>query len=92
MCYIKYVLRCHTHMMRASGRQSNIDQAPAKGLVSYLLGRAGDCCIQLAQCWEEVSTHRADFALVTPVEQALEAEMAKDMPEEDYPHGKIVIY
>uniref|UniRef100_A0A1B6CP20 Erythroid differentiation-related factor 1 n=1 Tax=Clastoptera arizonana TaxID=38151 RepID=A0A1B6CP20_9HEMI len=84
MSYIKYVLRCQAHVLKITG-QENIYKGSNNGLVSYLLGRAGDCCIQLVQNWDEVSIHRADLAIMTPVEESLEAEMAKDIDESDYP-------
>lgn len=76
--YIKYVLRCNWHKLQGNSWEQ-------RGLISFLLGRAGDCCIQLALFWDDILLHRADFSNCSDIDIAMEIEMKRDLDNRTYP-------
>lgn len=80
MQYVKMVLRCHAHMARGIGK--------CISLVSGMLGRAGDNCFHITQDWAHVEVHRMDYEEKSEIDMALEAEMRRDMPDNEYPYGR----
>ena len=71
------VLRCREALDRLVGRRQQ------RGLESYLLGRAGDCCFMLVQDWPAVEEHRRDLVANTGVDAEIEHEMFRDCPDMD---------
>lgn len=47
--------------------------------MSYLLGRAGDCCFQIGRKWDLVDKYRKDFVNV----ETFDAKMRMVLNEED---------
>ncbi len=68
--HFKLVLESRAHL--TNGSCENI-------LLSYLLGRAGDCCFQIAKNWDIVEKLRADFVKV----ENCDAKMVAAMNEEE---------
>ena len=46
--------------------------------MSYLLGRAGDCCFQIGHRWDQVDEHRADFSVVESFDAKMKAVMSEE--------------
>lgn len=40
-------------------------------LISYLLGRAGDCCFMTVQDWNNIEKHRIDYETKTVTENSI---------------------
>lgn len=53
-------------------------------LMSYLLGRAGDCCFQIGRRWDQVDKHRKDFSNV----ENFDTKMISVLSEEDVKNYK----
>lgn len=73
------VLRCREVLDRLLGPSKR----PRRGLESYLLGRAGDCCFMLVQDWPKIDSHRRDLVSNTGVDAEIEHEMFRDCPDLD---------
>lgn len=52
--------------------------------MSYLLGRAGDCCFQIAQKWDMIENYRAEFSS----SEIFDEKMAAVLKEEDVTNYK----
>lgn len=77
---IGLLLRSHAHMAAVCGRCTS--------LVSGVLSLAGDNCFHLAQDFNNIECHRADYSAYSDTDTALIAEMALDMPGSTYPYGE----
>lgn len=44
-------------------------------LISYLLGRAGDCCFMTVQDWQNVEKHRSDYEMKNVIENSITDEI-----------------
>ncbi|XP_076164566.1 erythroid differentiation-related factor 1 [Ptiloglossa arizonensis] len=72
--YMLAVLRCQKILEIFCGIKN------AK-LISYLLGRAGDCCFMVVQDWCNVEKHRKDYEMKNDIEERIVEEICKG--EED---------
>lgn len=68
--HIRLVLESRAHL--DNGSCENI-------LMSYLLGRAGDCCFQIGRKWDLVDKYRQDFMNI----ETFDAKMRMVLNEED---------
>lgn len=84
--YIRYDLKCSCHMAGVYDK-----------LVSTLLGRAGDCCFQLAQRWNQSDKESltADYNNSCDMYQQIAIEMERDAHRITYIDGKpnyLIVY
>lgn len=66
--YILAVLRCQKILEVFCGVRSD-------KLISYLLGRAGDCCFMTVQDWANVEKHRLDYEIKSVTEERIIVEI-----------------
>lgn len=68
--YMLAVLRCQNILEVFCGIRNDKS-------VSYLLGRAGDCCFMAVQDWCNVEKHRKDYETKNPTEEKIVEEICK---------------
>ncbi|XP_076241456.1 erythroid differentiation-related factor 1 isoform X2 [Calliopsis andreniformis] len=68
--YMLAVLRCQNILEIFCGIRNDKS-------VSYLLGRAGDCCFMAVQDWCNVEKHRKDYETKTMIEEKIVEEICK---------------
>ncbi|XP_054016507.1 erythroid differentiation-related factor 1 [Hylaeus anthracinus] len=68
--YILAVLRCQKILEIFCGVRN------AKS-ISYLLGRAGDCCFMVVQDWPNVERHRKEYEMKNEIEEKIVEEICK---------------
>lgn len=73
--HIRLVLECRAHL--TNGTCENI-------LMSFLLGRAGDCCFQIARKWYLIEKFRAEFSS----SETFDEKMTAVIKEEDVTNYK----
>lgn len=61
--------------------------------ISYLLGRAGDCCFMIVQDWSNVEKHRKDYDIKNEIEEKIVEEVfsVEDLDMSKYQNDNIII-
>lgn len=70
--HIRLVLESRAHL--DNGTCENI-------LMSYLLGRAGDCCFQIGRRWDQIDKYKKDFSLVESFDAKMKAVLTDEKIE-----------
>lgn len=72
MKHIRFVLESRAHL--TNGTCENI-------LMSYLLGRAGDCCFQIGRKWDLVDNYKLDHSKFETFDTKMKNVMDEDEVE-----------
>ncbi|XP_017889932.1 erythroid differentiation-related factor 1 [Ceratina calcarata] len=80
--YVLSVLRCQKILEIFCGIRNDKS-------ISYLLGRAGDCCFRTVQDWCKVEKHRKDYEMRNEIEEKIVEEICRmeDLDMSMFPDG-----